>query len=297
MSVSIVFHLLAALAYALLGLAAWRPLLRPSVRPAAEPDLSGWAHATPISPRLGRGCLLGAIILHGIGLGAAILVPQGLYLGWALALSVAFWLGMIVFWIENFLLRLDSLQLLLLPAASLACILAALFPEGYLVPHASSDWLRLHLLISMVAYGLMTVAALHALLMATLDRHLHRPIRADGDRGPMQKAMSLLPPLLTLEQLLFRLIGIGFVVLTLSILSGIVVSLQFSALILPLDHKSIFTLLSWLTFGVLLAGRRLRGWRGHTALRWTLAGFVFLLLSYTGSRFVLEVILQRAPIG
>ncbi|MFA7436602.1 inner membrane protein YpjD [Castellaniella sp.] len=297
MSVSIVFHLLAALAYALLGLAVWRPLLRPSIRPAAEPDLASWAASAPISPRLGRVCLLGAIILHGAGLGTAILVPQGLYLGWALALSVAFWLGMIVFWIENFLLRLDSLQLLLLPAAALACILAALFPEGYLVPHASSDWLRLHLLISMVAYGLMTVSALHALLMATLDRHLHRPILTQDDAGPMHKAMGLLPPLLTLEQLLFRLIGIGFIVLTLSILTGIIVSLQFSDLILPLDHKSVFTLLSWLTFGVLLTGRRLRGWRGRTALRWTLAGFVFLLLSYTGSRFVLEVILQRAPLG
>jgi ABC-type uncharacterized transport system permease subunit len=281
MSVSIVFHLLAALAYAVLGIALWRPIVR--------------AHPVPAASVIGRGCLLGAIALHGIGLAAAVIAPSGLRLGWVLALSAAIWLGMIVFWIENFLLRLDSLLLLLLPAGAAVCLLTAIFPRGYLIPHAHNDWLRVHLLIAMTAYGLITVAALHAMLMTVLDRHLHQPAAADS--GAMARAMSAMPPLLTLEQLLFRLIWIGFGVLTLTVLTGIVVSVRLSGYPLPFDHKTVFTLLSWVTFGVLLAGRHIRGWRGRIALRWTLAGFAFLLLSYTGSRFVLEVILQRGSVG
>ncbi len=246
-----------------------------------------------MAPFLGRVCVLAALVLQLIGLQAAILGAQGLQLSWAIAISLALWLALIVFWLENFLLRIDSLLLLLLPAASLACVLVALFPQSYVVPHANSDILRVHLLISMVAYGLITIAALHAMLMAILDQQLHRPILASGQEGFMARAAALMPPLLTLEQLLFQVIWIGFGVLSLSIITGIAVSLKLSGTILPADHKTVFTLLSWLTFAVLLGGRHLRGWRGRSALRWTLTGFAFLLLSYTGSRFVLEVILQR----
>lgn len=283
MSVSIVFHLLAALAYAVLGLALWRPIAR--------------AQSVSATSAIGRSCLLGAIALHGIGLVAAVIVPAGLHLGWALALSTAMWLGMIVFWIENFLLRLDSLLLILLPTAALISLLAAVFPHGYLVAHSNSDWLRVHLLIAMTAYGLITVAALHAMLMTVLDRHLHRPIETEAQQNMIGRAMDAMPALLTLEQLLFRLIGIGFAILTLTIITGIIVSLRLDGRMLPMDHKTVFTLLSWAIFGVLLAGRRIQGWRGRIALRWTLTGFAFLLLSYTGSRFVLEVILQRGTLG
>jgi ABC-type uncharacterized transport system permease subunit len=109
----------------------------------------------------------------------------------------------------------------------------------------------------------------------------------------MARALDCVPPLLVQEQLLFRLIWIGFAALTLTVITGSIVSLRLDHVLVPLDHKTVFTLLSWLTFGGLLIGRHARGWRGRLALRWTLAGFAFLLLSYTGSRFVLEVILQR----
>ena len=283
MSASIVFHLLAALAYGVLAVARWRPLAR------SQPGRPSMA--------IGRLCVLGAIVLHGIGLAQAIIVPQGLHLGWALALSAAVWLGMIVFWLENLLMRIDGLLLILLPAATLASLLAAFFPHGYVVQHAGNDWLRIHLLIALVAYGLITVAALHAMLMTALDRQLHRPIQPEAGGGLIERALNSMPPLLLLEQLLFRLIWIGFCVLTLTVLTGIVVSLRLNGQALPMDHKTVFTLLSWLTFGILLIGRHIRGWRGRVALRWTLTGFAFLLLSYTGSRFVLEVILQRGQIG
>ncbi|HWL30034.1 MAG TPA: cytochrome c biogenesis protein CcsA [Burkholderiaceae bacterium] len=279
MSAGIVFHLLAALAYAVLAISLWRPLSRGGAEVQAG--------------KVRKVCLAGAIALHGAGLSQAILLEHSLHLGWALALSAAVWLGMLIFWVENLVMGIDGLLLILLPASAVAAGLAGLFPGGHIVAHANNDWLRIHLLIALVAYGLITVAALNAMLMTALDRQLHRPIQAEADRGLINRALDSMPPLLVQEVLLFRLIWIGFAVLTLTIVTGAIVSLRFTTVLAPLDHKTVFTLLSWFTFGGLLVGRYTRGWRGRIALRWTLVGFAFLLLSYSGSRFVLDVILQR----
>lgn len=279
MSLGIVFHTAAALAYAVLGGSLWIRLAG-----AGEVEQTG---------RIARLCLLGALVLHGIGLQQSMLGSQHLFIGWALALSAAIWLGMVVFWLESLLVRIDGLQLLLLPAAAMASGLAAIFPQGQFVPHADDPWLRVHLLIALAAYGLITIAALHAMMMALLDRHLHRPLDAPAERSIIGRVLDSQPPLLVQEQLLFRIIWIGFVVLTLAVGSGSVASMKLTGKILPFDHKTVFTLLSWLTFGVLLAGRHIWGWRGRVALRWTLTGFGFLILAYTGSRFVLEMILHR----
>ncbi|AKP92166.1 cytochrome c biogenesis protein CcsA [Achromobacter sp. SIMBA_011] len=279
MSLGIVFHTAAALAYAVLGGSLWIRLAG-----AGEVEQTG---------KVARLCLLGALVLHGIGLQQSMLGAPHLFIGWALALSAAIWLGMVVFWLESLLVRIDGLQLLLLPAATLASGLAALFPQGQFVPHADNAWLRVHLLIALGAYGLITIAALHAMLMALLDRHLHRPLDAPAERSIIGRVLDSQPPLLVQEQLLFRIIWIGFVVLTLAVGSGSIASMKLTGQILPFDHKTVFTLLSWFTFGVLLAGRHIWGWRGRVALRWTLTGFGFLILAYTGSRFVLEVILHR----
>ena len=283
MSASIVFHLLAALAYIVLAILLWRPITQGT----QQAVLSG-------SSRI---ALLAAIVVHGAGLLLAIILPQGLHIGWASALSAAIWLGMVVFWFESLFLRLDSLLLILLPASTLVSLAAGLFPQGGLVDHGDSEWLRLHLLIALASYGLMTVAALHAVLMTALDRQLHDPSQQQHRSSVLHRALDTMPPLLIQEELLFRIIRIGFVVLSLTVLSGIAVSLHISGKFLPMDHKTVFTILSWLTFGALLIGRVKRGWRGKVALRWTLLGFAFLVLSYSGTRFVLDVILQRGTIG
>ncbi|ETH49669.1 cytochrome c assembly domain protein [Bordetella pertussis H973] len=291
---------MAALAYAVLAGSLWRRLQgRGSVDQASKLTRTG---------------LLGALALHGVALQQAMLGTQHLYIGWALALSAAVWLGLVVFWLESLLIRIDGLQLLLLPAAAIVTAIAALFPQAQLVPHANNPWLRAHLLIALAAYGLITIAALHAMLMALLDRHLHRPLDAPAERSIVGRVLDAQPPLLVQERLLFRVIWIGFVVLTLAVGfgfapdptlgrgawgkipqlgSGSVASITLTGKFLPFDHKTIFTLLSWATFGVLLLGRHICGWRGRVALRWTLTGFAFLILAYTGSRFVLEVILHR----
>lgn len=280
MSAGIVFHSLAALAYGLLAMSLWQPLK------------SG--HPQTQAGTLRRAGLLGAIVLHGAALYMAMLQSANhLYLGWALALSAALWLGMIVFWLESLIMRIDGLLLILLPAAAVVSAGAAVFPHGHLVSNAANEWLRIHLLIALMAYGLTFVAALQALLMAALDRYLHRPVEQAGERSSLSRALDAMPPLLVQEHLLFRLIWISFVILTLTVITGAIVSQRLSGVLFPLDHKTVFTLLSWATFAVLLTGRHLRGWRGRKALRWTLAGFAFVMLSYSGSWFVIDVILNR----
>jgi ABC-type uncharacterized transport system permease subunit len=279
MSPGIVFHAVAALAYAVLAASLWRRL-------AGEDGIR-------YAGRVARICLLGALFLQGVALYESILGGEYLFIGWALALSAAIWLGMVIFWLESLVVRIDGLLLLLLPSAAFVCALAGAFPQGQIVPHANNSWLRIHLVIALIAYGLMTVAAIQAVLMALLDRHLHRPIQSGENTSLMGKVFDVQPPLLMQERLLFRIISIGFAVLTLTVCTGSVASYMLTQRLLPFDHKTVFTLLSWLTFGVLLLGRYLKGWRGRVALRWTLSGFALLLLAYTGSRFVLEVLLHR----
>jgi len=283
MSVGIVFHSLAALAYAFLGLGLYRSL-------SSDPPIVKAGHLARIG-------LLLAIVLHGIALRDMVLQDGNLRVGWSLALSAAVWIGMIVFWLESLIIRIDGLQLLLLPTGTTVCMLAAVFPQSQVLAHANDAGLRIHLLIALLAYALVTIAALQAMLMSGLDRRLHFPRNEVAHTGAFRRAVGRLldaqPPLLAQEQVLFRLIWIAYAALTLTLISGAIISLSFSGKWLPLDHKSIFTVLSWLTFGILLIGRYVRGWRGRTALRYTLVGFAFVVLAYTGSRFVIEVILQR----
>ena len=190
------------------------------------------------------------------------------------------------------------LQLLLLPFAALICILAAIFPASHLIAHSSQPALRSHLLLALAAYGLITIAAMQSMLMAAMDYYLHNPKESGQQAGPLRRAWGRMldaqPSLMAQEQMLFRLIWVAFITLTLAVISGGLISLAMTGKILPFDHKTIFTLLSWLTFAILLTGRHIRGWRGRIALRYTLVGFAFVVLSYSGSQFVIEVILQRS---
>jgi ABC-type uncharacterized transport system permease subunit len=207
-------------------------------------------------------------------------------------LSAAMWISVAAYWLENRNFALDGLRMLVLPCAAATVLLPAMFP-GTLMPLGDrSALLPWHVTIAILAYSTLTIAAFHAVLMAIQDTRLHT--RPGGPvSGWFATAIDRLPALLTMERLLFRLIGFGFVLLTLTVLSGVIFSEELFGKAFRFDHKTVFTMLSWALFGLLLAGRRWRGWRGKTALSFTLAGFSTLLLAYVGSRFVLEVILHR----
>ena len=225
-----------------------------------------------------------ALVIHAVLLNQSIF-SSGLNLGLSNALSAIFWLTVLIYWLTDAKHRLHSLQAFVLPPAAVAVLIQYGFPESHVLPYAQEPLFKAHLVIAMLAYSLFTFAALHALLMATAERNLHQ-------KTSLLKLPDF-PPIIAMETLLFRVIAIGFVLLTFTLISGMLFSEQIFHQAMKFNHKNIFTILSWLIFGSLLLGRQINGWRGKTAIGWTLAGFVLLLLAYVGSKFVLEVILHR----
>lgn len=270
-------HALAALLYVGLALHFWRTRWRGAVLDQPVKGLARWE----------RIWLFIALGLHGLTLGIEVHPGDAsTRFGFAVALSLMMWLAMAFYWIESFYARMEGLQMLGLPLAALCVLLPLAIPTQHILANAASPAFRFHLLMAMLAYSLFTLAALHAILMAVTEKRLHS--------GRMTPLFAGLPPLLTMEKLLFRLIHIAFALLTLTLASGILFSEQIFGKALPFNHKTVFAILSWLIFAALLFGRHRHGWRGKTALRWTLTGFAVLLLAYVGSRFVLEVVLGRS---
>jgi ABC-type uncharacterized transport system permease subunit len=221
-------------------------------------------------------------------------VPAGGWrLGFAAILSATLWIGVVVLWVEGLSVRVQALRKPILPVAAVAALLPLVFPGADISAQAAQPLFVPHLIVGTLAYGVLSLAALHALLMAATERALHGGAGA-APGSALGRFLEDLPPLLVLERILFRFIAVGFFFLTLTALSGVLFSEQvFGRPFVP-DHKTVFAVIAWAVFGVLLLGRWLWGWRGRTALRLTLGGFVLLLLAYVGSRFVLEVILGRS---
>ncbi len=273
-------HLLAATLYVALSLQLWRTRKRVAHTQSFDSGLSSFERALLLAGLLAHGAILYNDIFDGAA-GATLM-----RFGFAIALSFMLWLAIALYWVESFYARMEGLLLIGLPAGAVAAVLPALVPEHHILVNAGSAGFRLHFLVAMLAYSLFTLAALHALLMSAVEKNLHR--------GRLSPLLSGLPPLLTMEALLFRVIHIAFVLLTMTLISGIAFSEDLFGRALTFNHKTVFAILSWLIFAGLLLGRHFRGWRGKIALRWTLAGFVALLLAYVGTRFVYEVILGRA---
>jgi ABC-type uncharacterized transport system permease subunit len=299
----IVLYALTALLYGGLAVAGWRAHRHTAVEPALAGVPAGIAAMAPKPSGMGtatRALLLIALLVHGVLLHTTIFPQNAMVFGFAFALSAMFWLGAGIYWIESFFFPLDGLRLLVLPLACLASLLPLLFGGVRVLSYSAAPMFKLHFLIANIAYGLFAIAALHAILMLMLERRLQRmrgsATRLASNGGWVSSWLDALPPLLTLEKLLFRLIGAGFVLLTLTLVSGIAFNEQLVDRALRFDHKTVFAFVSWLMFGALLTARRLSGWRGRAALRWVLASFVALLLAYVGSRFVFEVLLHRAVV-
>jgi len=267
---------LTALAYLASALVFWRLQWRPATGPER-----------PVSFAV-RLIVAVPLALHGWLLLAGIFGEPTLRFGFGQALSVMLWLAVAIYWIESLYVRMDGLHVIVLPIAAICAGLPLVFPGFSAQAHAGTVAFRAHLVLGMGAYSLFTIAALQALLMAVLERRLHS--------GAVAAPFASLPPLLTLERVLFRLIGAGFVLLTATLATGFLFSEQVFGRAMRIDHKTMFAIASWFVFLGLLVGRWRHGWRGRTAIRWILAGFAMLLLAYIGSRFVLEVILQRGEV-
>lgn len=268
MSVLLLSSVLATVAYVLTGLLLVRRL---RVAPTATHQRE-W--------RLG---LAAGLLFHAFTLGAHLLKLHSFELGFFVAVSlVACAMGLIVLGL-SLRASVGDLALLLLPFLILSVLLHALLPE----PTRSADdmsWqIGLHVLIAIAAYSALALAALKAILVALQDRALRSPRRFE--------LLASLPPLNEAERLLFELIAVGFVLLSLTLLTGVLFVENLFAQ--HLMHKTVLSILAWIIFGVLLFGRHRYGWRGKRALRWTLFGMGVLALAFLGSKFVLELVLNR----
>lgn len=185
--------------------------------------------------------------------------------------------------IVNLTRPVAALGVIVFPLAALLLAIDV-FASPRTAPLAIGWQIKLHVTVALLAFGVLSIAAVLAILLALQERALrHRQFGA---------WLRALPPLTLTEALLFRLIGAGFVLLTLTLLSGILfVDDLFGQ---HLIHKTVLSILAWIVFGILLFGRWRYGWRGRSAVNLTLTGMVILLLAFFGSKFVLEVVLHRA---
>ena len=227
-----------------------------------------------------------ALVLHGLSLAASFVVEadagQGIRWGFAPVLSLTAWLVLTVHFTETRLVPISGLRRIFALIGAASVLLAQVFP-GDVVIVSYSVYAPLHWTLGIAAYALFGVAVVHAAMLDAAERQMRQ--RAGAGLLGM--------PLLSLERLTFLFVEAGFVVLTLAILIGLFTMAHWRWG----DHKTVLSLASWATFAALIVGRRTRGWRGRQATRWVYAGAVLMLLAYVGSRFVFEVVLQRAPIG
>jgi len=241
------------------------------------------------------------LALHGYACYQDIFTPQGLVFGFAQALSMMAWVGIALYWIEGWFFTLHGMLPLVLAMATLFSFLPYVFDGAIISTKAvHSPGFRLHFITANMAYGIMFLAALQAILMTWQDKNLRSNKSLDQISwlqllvvGKRSRLLDQLPPLLTMERVLFNIIGIGFCLLTITVFSGAFFSQSLFGRVLTLDHKTIFALISWSMFGGLLYSHWRVGLRGAQASKWVLGSFAVLLLAYVGSRFVLEVILQK----
>jgi ABC-type uncharacterized transport system permease subunit len=227
-----------------------------------------------------------ALVLHGMLVYSGVLTEEGMNLGVSNSISLIVWLTVAIYWLASLAVPgLASIQGLWAPIALASVVLQALLPSHYLVRHGGDPLFTLHFAIAMLAYSLFIVATMHAVVMLAEQKWLHR--------GVLPPFLRSLPPLLEMEALLFRILFAAFVLLTLTVVSGLFFSEQLFGQPLRFTHKTVFGIVSWVIFGWLLVGRWRYGWRGKRAVHWTLGGFAALLLAYLGSKFVIEIILQR----
>ncbi|MGB1543860.1 MAG: cytochrome C assembly family protein [Spongiibacter marinus] len=232
--------------------------------------------------QLSRGALcFGAIAItaHFVAAVSAIATPMGADLGLSQLFSLLTGLICAITLGASLRRPIHNLLLALFPLAILAITLELLLP-GQQVGEKHSAGMYSHIILSILAYSMLTIAAVQALVLASQDRMLRQ--------HQLRGLPSFMPPLQTMESMLFELVAASFLLLTAAIGTGVV--FVDDLLGQNLAHKTLFSIMAWLLLGVLIGGRLALGWRGRTAIRWTLWAFAFLLLGYLGTKIALSLI-------
>lgn len=242
-------------------------------------------HTASFGSKIGTFSLtLGAIALHATILYPGFFYGTGVNLSLTAAFSLVAWIVAVLFLLVSLFRPLDTLAILIMPLAGLTVLAAWVWPTQNLIA-LSTRWQAVHIVVALLAYSLLCLAAAQSLLLLVQERELkHR------HPGGFLRA---LPPMETTETLMFHLIGFGFLLLTLTVISGVFFTEQFFGQPFRFTHHIVLALSAWVVYAILLFGHWRLGWRGQAAIRWTLGGFLLLVLAYFGSKFVLEVVLGR----
>ena len=269
--IDVILKLLAISLYGFAGILVWRWLSSGGV-------LDGRTRGAILA--LGAaGATVHAILLYGsLGLGT------GVNLALTTATSLIAWVLALLFLLTMLKQPIESLGIVILPLAGLTILVHWLWPGTHFLSSASSVQ-SVHVVISLLAYALLSLGGVQSILLLIQERHLRR-----HHPGGFIRA---LPPLQTMESLMVGIIELGFILLTLTLISGLFFSEAIFGKPLTLTHHTLLATLSWLVFAVFLLGRWRFGWRGRTAVRWVLGGCILLALAYFGTKFVLEVLLGR----
>ena len=248
--------------------------------------LNGWAlahNAGKTSLLLLSALAAPAMTLHGFAVYAQIAAPGGISLGILSVASLTALVMVVLVMLMSIFQPVRSLLVVLFPISA-AALLASIFAPTRAAPMDMADTgLSTHVLCSILAYSILMMAALQSVLVGVVERNLRAPTRL--------ALLRILPPLETMERLLFIMVWTGFVTLTAAIGSGFLYLDDMFAQ--HVVHHTVLSSASWLAYAFLLVGRLWFGWRGVSAVRWILVAFVLLLLGYLGSKFVLEILLER----
>ncbi len=207
-------------------------------------------------------------------------IAEGIVFGLANSASFVAWLIAILLFLSSISKPVHVLGIIVYPLAAITLIFSVIFPDTTekVIPMSLAS----HVFLSITAYALLALAVCQSVLLKIQEKHLH----ARDINGFINK----LPPLQTMERLLFQSLRIGFYLLTLSLATGFIFIDDFFAQ--HLIHKTVLSLVAWVIFATLIFGRKLFGWRGKQAITATQIGFAILVLAYFGSKFVLERLLS-----
>jgi ABC-type uncharacterized transport system permease subunit len=224
-----------------------------------------------------------ALFLHALVLYQSVFTDIGMNMGFYNALSLMSWLVALLIILTTLIKPIENLAMVVLPITALALFLEFILPSERIISSSTNFGLDIHIILSVSAYSLLTIAALQSIVLAVQERQLRakHPVRV----------MRILPPMQTMEDLLVQFLWVGFFLLSLGLATGLM--FVYDILGQHLTHKTVLSILAWLIFGLVLFGRWAWGWRGKHLVRWTLGGFTLLVLAYFGSKFVSELILER----
>lgn len=224
---------------------------------------------------------MAGVVCHTALLYTALHTTAGLNLSFFNVLSLTAWLVIVMIVVSSLRQPLENLAIFALPLAGVILLLQYGFTDSPVLVSNITSGLKAHILLSIISYSLLSIAVVQALLLSVQDNHLRN--RHPGG------FIRALPPLETMETLLFRMIGVGYIFLCFSLITG--ATYIENIVEQHLVHKTVLSVIAWIVFAILLGGRWRFGWRGRTAIRWTLGGFFVLMLAYFGSKMVLEIIL------